>query len=70
MEICQYPELAMHKADHEKFVSAMNAAYKKLNHDNGLLGLELVYILNDWLTNHIGQMDRKLKPYFNAKGIH
>lgn len=69
MEMCDYPDLMAHRTDHEKFVDAINAAYEKLGHDKGLLGLEILFVLNDWITNHIGQMDKKLTPYFKKLGI-
>jgi hemerythrin len=65
-----YPEIARHKAEHDKFVLQVQDLHQKFQSDSGsLLSFKTLIILTDWLVEHIQGEDKKYSPFLNAKGI-
>ena len=70
MQANGYPDLAKHKAEHDKFVSQVLDIQKKFaSAGNALLTLSTLSFLKDWLVKHIQGEDKKYGPFLNAKGI-
>ena len=62
MTQADYPDFAVHKAEHEKFISTVINAVKEFEEGNSE-PLSLARFLKQWLLNHIAQSDKKYAPY-------
>ena len=70
MQANGYPEIARHKAEHDKFVLQVLDLHQKFQSDSGsLLSFKTLIVLTDWLIEHIQGEDKKYSPFLNAKGI-
>lgn len=54
-----YPEEKMHRAAHIAFVEYADRAERKLRGGEFVSSVELLAFLQDWLTNHIMNVDRR-----------
>lgn len=57
MRIQNYPRLAEHIAEHQRFVDELTKARESLSR-RPEMALQLVRFLHDWLVNHIDKSDR------------
>jgi hemerythrin-like metal-binding protein len=63
MRECGYPNLADHKAVHDR----MRQQTLDLRENIGLvMGRDLLHFLKDWWTNHIQAEDRQYAPYMGV----
>jgi hemerythrin-like metal-binding protein len=62
MQQVNYPEFAVHKKEHEAFVSEVVKQLKAFE-ENRNDPIVLVGFLKDWLFNHIAESDKKYAPY-------
>ncbi len=63
----QYPGYEEHKREHEELTAQVKAVYDKFNSDpEGMLALEVLDFLKDWLYIHIMKSDRQFGVYLNA----
>jgi hemerythrin-like metal-binding protein len=65
-----YPEAAEHTREHEdltKQIIAVQAKFKGGAH--GMLTLDFMKYLRNWLCHHIGTSDRAYGPHLNAHGF-
>ena len=62
MQKANYPEAAVHKAEHEAFVLEVLKQVKKFE-DGSCTPLEFASFLKNWLLNHIAVSDKKYMPY-------
>jgi hemerythrin len=68
-----YPGLLSHKAEHAKFLKDLTAFKEKFTamESKGelttFLGVDIVRKLNDWFTNHIFEVDKKMGSYLAEK---
>jgi hemerythrin len=69
MQANSYPELAKHKAEHDKFVAQVLEMQQKFQSGNAMLTMSTLSFLKEWLVKHIQGEDKKYTPFFNAKGI-
>jgi hemerythrin len=69
MQAHGYPELAKHKAEHEKLVAQVLDLQKKFQSGGSVLTLTVMSFLKDWLISHIQGVDKKYGVFLNAKGI-
>ena len=73
MQRYHYPELLSHKAEHEVFVKDLAAIKEKFTaaHSQGdvtpFMIIEVVRKLNDWFTDHILTVDRKMGAFLAEK---
>ena len=65
MEKCGYPDLARHKAAHAEFALQVTG-YIEQAHDGTLHAMALMKVLQEWLVNHIMQVDKKYGPCMAA----
>jgi hemerythrin len=69
MQRYNYPAILLHKAEHEKFLKDF-AAYKEeftslqaKGEITTFLGLDIVRKLNNWVANHINEVDKKMGAF-------
>ena len=62
MKQTNYPELDIHKQEHESFVATVIHAVKEFEENNSD-PLALARFLKQWLLTHIAQSDKKYAPY-------
>lgn len=63
-----YPALDSHKAEHEKFSARLKAFKEKLQKKDSVVFQEFSHYLQNWLREHILDIDKKYGPYLKAKG--
>ena len=69
MQANGYPDLAAHKAEHEKLVAQVLDLQKKFQAGSAMLTLTVMNFLKDWLVNHIQGVDKKYGAFLNSKGV-
>ena len=69
MQANSYPDLARHRAEHEKLVKQVLDLQKKFQAGGAVLTLTVLSFLKDWLFTHIQGEDKKYGVFLNAKGI-
>lgn len=55
-----YPQAAAHKAEHDKFVNKIQEFKNKFEAGSGVVTIEILTFLRDWLSNHIQKIDKAL----------
>jgi hemerythrin len=68
MRTTNYPELAAHKAEHERFVAKVKQLAEDLQAGRHI-SIDLADFIKDWLAHHIQQTDRSYSAHMNAKGV-
>ena len=65
----QYPGLAAHRAEHQRFVQSVAKFRQDLN--NGVPGqsISVSTFMTNWLINHIMGTDKRYSAHLNAHGI-
>ena len=71
MQANGYPDLAKHKAIHAELVKKVLDLQKKFQEQSagGVLTMNVLSFLKEWLVTHIQGEDKKYGTYLNAKGI-
>lgn len=64
-----YPQLAAHKAEHDKLVSTCADLQKKFHAGTAEVTAETTGFVKDWLIQHIPAVDKNYGPFFSAKGV-
>ena len=67
MERVSYPAILQHKEHHRKLLQQVDLYVKGWSNGQELNVVELATFLKDWLLNHIGQTDRPLAAYLEAR---
>jgi hemerythrin len=62
MQMTEYPDSAVHKAEHEAFVTEVLKQVKNFEEGN-CTPLDFAFYLKNWLLNHIAISDKKYSPY-------
>ncbi|MBP7654369.1 bacteriohemerythrin, partial [Candidatus Dependentiae bacterium] len=65
----QYPEFKGHKEIHDKLVEQALEVKKSFDSGKGVVTIDLMNFLKDWLVNHIMKTDKKLGAFLNKKGV-
>ncbi len=69
MEEFRYPDLHLHRVEHQKFIEKTDELRKRVNQGEFVLSLEVMRFLRDWLKGHILGTDKKYAPFLKEKGI-
>ena len=69
MRKTNYPELAAHQAEHQRFVARVTELTKDLQAGGHVTSIDLVDFIKDWLAHHIQQTDRSYSAHMNAQGV-
>jgi hemerythrin len=64
-----YPELAGHKAEHDKLVNTCADLQKKFHAGSAEVTAETAVFVKDWLVKHIPGVDKHYGPFLNSKGV-
>ncbi|HRD68172.1 MAG TPA: bacteriohemerythrin [Candidatus Competibacter sp.] len=69
MRILHYPDYERHKEEHDKLVAQLGDLRAKLAKGKGAIGFELAFLLKNWLTKHIMEVDQRYVSHFLSYGI-
>ena len=64
-----YPETALHKKEHADLTKQATELKAKFEKDGGIITIEVMNFLRDWLNNHILKIDMKYIPFLKSKGV-
>jgi hemerythrin len=64
-----YPELAAHKAEHDKLVATCADLQKKFHAGSAQVTTETTAFVKDWLVKHIPAVDKHYGPFLGSKGV-
>jgi len=66
----QYPDLANHKGEHERFTQKIQDFQNKFLKNEVALTIEVMDFLKDWPIQLIMGVDKHYVPYLTARGVH
>jgi hemerythrin len=69
MQRTQYPKLAEHKIEHQKFVAKVLKFRQDLETGGKIDSIAVLTFLKDWLANHIKQTDKGYSEHLNSHGV-
>ena len=64
-----YPGLPRQKAEHDALTKKVLDLQSQFLAGQGVLTLEVMKFLKDWLSNHILEVDKQFGVYLNSKGV-
>jgi hemerythrin len=64
-----YPDARPHVREHQDLIEQVTKLISDFEKGNGVLPMDLMDFLKNWLINHIAKSDKKFTSFFNAKGI-
>ncbi len=67
MRECQYPDIANHLAEHEKFIAKVSDYRDNFNLTSRMTAIDILNFLKEWLVNHILVTDKKYAPFIKGK---
>ncbi|HTS50970.1 MAG TPA: bacteriohemerythrin [Bryobacteraceae bacterium] len=67
MKRYNYPEYPQHKVEHDKLTAQVLAFQSDFNAGRAMLSIDLMLFIKNWLTHHIGQIDKKVASYIKGK---
>ena len=69
MQRCQYPELSLHKLEHDALTRQAQELQKKFRAGTVSISIEVMRFLTSWLDHHITQLDQRFAAYAARKGM-
>ena len=69
MEAGRYPELLKHRREHDKLAEQIFSLAERYEAGDAEITQEVMEFLKGWLLDHILHTDKKLEPFFQARGI-
>ncbi len=67
MAQAHYPELARHKAEHDKLTGEVAKMLQDIESGKTVLSMKLQQFLRSWLTDHIAGCDKKYTSYLSPR---
>lgn len=67
MKLHHYPDYLLHKADHDALTKQVVDFHTEFDAGRAGLTIDLLTFLQDWLTHHIGETDRKVATFLKSK---
>lgn len=64
-----YPEAEAHIEQHNTLVNKARELYSGIVNNEGVLSIEVLDFLQDWVVNHINKTDKKYTDFFKGKKI-
>jgi len=65
----QYPEFIQHQKEHKSFIDKVNTFKTNYALTSGLLSIDIMQFLKDWLIKHVMGTDKKYAGFLNEKGL-
>ena len=69
MRKTNYPGLAAHQTEHQRFVDKVNQFTQDLKAGGNVSSLQVVGFIKEWLAEHIRRTDRSYSAHLNAQGV-
>ena len=69
MRMFGYPGYEAHKQIHDVLVAQVVGLVEKYRSGDGRVGMELLFLLKDWLLDHIKEKDAGYAPYLIKQGV-
>ncbi len=70
LEKHSYPEMAEHRAEHQKLIEDIEWLQTRFKEDkNHDLRSKTLKFLGTWLSDHIGKTDHHFRPFLNGQGV-
>jgi hemerythrin len=69
MSLCQYPNLAAHKAEHDALTRQVLEFRDSFRQGRTTILFQLLVFLRNWLERHILQSDHQYAPYLLPKTV-
>ena len=70
MQANQYPDLASHRAEHERFTQTIVEIQDRFRRNEVAITIDLMDFLKDWLIKHIMGVDKRYVSHLTSKGVH
>lgn len=67
MQRCKYAELGPHKAQHDELTRKVLQLQQDFQAGKGMITIEVMQFVSNWLRQHIGGSDRKYVPFVAGK---
>ena len=64
-----YPLKEEHINQHNQLVSKAKELYRGIEKNEGVLSIEVLDFLQNWVVNHINKTDKKYSEFFKGKVI-
>lgn len=64
-----YPEYDMHKEIHDNFVKKAVELQNQFKLGKSNISVDVLTFLKNWITEHIGRIDKKYSKFLNSKGV-
>jgi hemerythrin len=64
-----FPETIKHKRQHDDLVEQVMTFKKSFDEGHGVVTVDLMVFLKNWLTNHILNTDKNYSQFLNSKGV-
>jgi hemerythrin-like metal-binding protein len=68
MEEASYPDLPMHKREHELFAKQVRE-FQKGHQENKVPPISVLSFMSNWVTHHIQQTDVRFGVYMDSRNI-
>lgn len=65
----KYPEYLQHQKEHQGFTEKIFEFKNSYNLTSGIVSIEVMNFLKNWLINHVLGTDKKYTSFLNAKGV-
>lgn len=65
----KYIDYLQHQKEHKAFVEKITAFRNDYNLTSGVVSIELMNFLKDWLVKHVLGTDKKYVPFLMGKGV-
>lgn len=69
MSAHRFPEYNSHKLEHTKLTQKAVELQQNFQQGRGVLTIEVMNFLKNWLQSHILGTDKKYGPFLNSKGV-
>jgi len=65
----EYPDLAAHKALHDELLRRVSQFYEDFQRGEIGITLRLLTFVDDWLKQHVGNVDQRYAPLLTSKRV-
>ena len=64
-----YPRYKEHKKEHDELIRQVEDLNEKFKASTTSISIEVMKLLNTWLTDHIQKTDKQYTEFLNSKGV-